>query len=308
MKSPPLVGSAGQALRLDVAPGSGPFGFSRVVSLCALYVLTLRQHLHGKRWMVMGGMFVLSAALVILVRATSPDVQPVALEFVFAFMFIPQAILPLLALVYASGIVRDEQEEQTMTYLLIRPIPKWALYPVKLLATLTTTVVLAAALTVLTYAAIYVGAETGGKNVPLRCLQAASIHALAVVAYCCLFGLISLLTNRALIVGVLYAVLFEGLLANMPFSIRLATVIYYTRLIAYRTLEFVTTFAGGTIVKNDIAAEVWQFDVKKDPGLLEHPQIRTCLTVLLVGSLVCTVVAAILFSQREFHVKTPEKA
>ena len=41
------------------------------------------------------------------------------------------------------GIVQDEQEEQTMTYLLIRPIPKWALYSVKLLATLTTTVILA---------------------------------------------------------------------------------------------------------------------------------------------------------------------
>jgi ABC-type transport system involved in multi-copper enzyme maturation permease subunit len=59
---------------------------------------------------------------------------------VIAFMFIPQAILPLLALVYASGIVRDEQEEQTMTYLLICPIPKWALYLGKLFATLTTTI------------------------------------------------------------------------------------------------------------------------------------------------------------------------
>jgi ABC-2 type transport system permease protein len=312
MKSSRLPGSAAQALRLDVAPAIRPFGLSRLASLWTLYVLTLRQHLHGKRWMVMGGMFLLCAGLVILVRTTSPDVPVLTLEFVFAFLFIPQAILPLLALVYASGIVRDEQEEQTMTYLLIRPIPKWALYTVKLLAMLTTTVVLTTALTALLYAAIYVGADTEGKNVPLRCLQAASIHALAVVAYCCLFGLISLFTKRALIVGVLYALVFEGLLANMPFSIRLATVIYYTRLIAYRTLSFVISVPLGTPANrgqetHDIAAEFWQFDVKRDPGLREHPQIQACVTVLLVASLVCTVVAAFVFSVREFHVKTPEK-
>jgi ABC-2 type transport system permease protein len=313
MKSSPLERSTAEPLPFDVAPASRLFGLSRLTSLWTLYVLTLRQHLHGKRWIVMAGMFLLCAGLVVLVRATSPDVPLVTLEFVFVFLFIPQAILPLLALVYASGIVRDEQEEQTMTYLLIRPIAKWALYAVKLLATLTTTVVLAAALTALIYAAIYVGAEPAGENVPRRCLQAASIHALAVVAYCCLFGLISVFTKRALIVGVLYALVFEGLFANMPFSIRLATVIYYTRLIAYRTLTFSTSALRGTpanhwLETHDIAAEFWQFDVNRDPGLLEHPQIRACVNVLLVSSLVCTVLAAFVFSQREFHVKTPEKA
>jgi ABC-2 type transport system permease protein len=306
MKSSPLAVSANPAVGSDVVLGGRSFALGRLTSLWTLYVLTLRQHLHGKRWMVMGGMFLLTAGLVILVRATSRDVPPIQLEFIFAFLFVPQAILPLLALVYASGIVRDEQEEQTMTYLLIRPIPKWALYTVKLLATLTTTICLAVALTVLIYAAIYLGAESDVVNVPLRCLKAASIHALAVGAYCCLFGLISLLTNRALVLGILYAVLFEGLLANMPFSIRLATVIYYTRLIAYRSLDFITTMPGRRT--NDIAAEVWQLDVKNDPGLLEHPQIRACLLVLLIASLVCTALAAIIFSQREFYVKTPERA
>ena len=57
-------------------------------------MLTCGSTLHGKRWMVMAGLFLLSAGLVILIRATSPDVPPVQLEFIFAFMFIPQAILP----------------------------------------------------------------------------------------------------------------------------------------------------------------------------------------------------------------------
>jgi ABC-2 type transport system permease protein len=287
----------------------GELAFSRWTSLWTLYVLTLRQHLHGRRWMVMAGLFALSAGLVILIRVTAPIVPPLQLEFIIAFMFIPQAILPLLALVYASGIVRDEQEEQTMTYLLIRPIPKWALYLAKLFATLTTTVFLAAAMTVLLYATIYIGAHADWSDVSLRCLKAASVHSLAVATYCCLFGLISLLTSRVLIVGVLYAGFFEGFLANLPFNVRLATVIYYTRLIAYRSLSFVTTLGEGSRTTTiDIAARIWQLNVKEDPGLAQHPQIRACVTVLSAVCLFCAIAAAVLFSQREFYVKTPEKS
>jgi ABC-2 type transport system permease protein len=294
--------------RFDARSDRDPYVSSRFISFWTVYALTLRQHLHGKRWMVIAGMCALCAGLVILVRATAPDVPPLMLEFVFAFMFIPQAILPLVALIYASGIVRDEQEEQTMTYLLIRPIPKWALYALKLFATLTSTVALVVALTFLTYAAVYVGNETSFKDVAYRALQAASIHSLAVVAYCCLFGLISLLTTRTLVVGILYTALFEGAMANMPFSIRLATVIYYTRLIAYRSMQFLVPLPGNSSRTEDLAAVTWQFDVKNDPGLLDHPQTRTCLIVLLGASAACTLIAAILFSVREFHVKTPEKA
>jgi ABC-2 type transport system permease protein len=296
------------ASRFDSPAVRGAPGSSRLVSLWTAYSLTLRQHLHGKRWMVIAGMCVLCAGLVAVVRATAPDVPSVELEFDIAFMFIPQAILPLLALIYASGLVRDEQEEQTLTYLLIRPIPKWALYSLKLFATLTTAVLLVVMLTVLTYVAIYAGAGTSFSEVAPRMLRAAAIHSLAVVTYCCLFGLISLLTKRTLVVGILYVALFEGLLANLPFSIRLATVVYYTRIIAYRTLTFLVPLPNDPSRFNDLAAEVWQFDIKTDPGLVDHPQLRTCLIVLLAASAISTILAAILFSQREFHVKTPEKS
>src|SRR5277367_5755455 len=102
MKPAAVVESPPQTF--DIVPDRGPLGTSRLVSLWTAYALTLRQHLHGKRWMVIAGMCVLCAGLVILVRVTAPDAAPVMLEFNFAFMFIPQAMLPLLALIYASGI------------------------------------------------------------------------------------------------------------------------------------------------------------------------------------------------------------
>jgi ABC-2 type transport system permease protein len=273
--------------------------------LWALYVLTLRQHLHGKRWMVMVLLFLLPAALAILVRSTARDAPSIQLEFVFGFMLIPQAVLPLVAMIYASGIIQDEQEEQTITYLLIRPISKWALYIVKLLATVTTTVLLTAIFTPLTYAAIYIGAKSGVPDIPQRCLNAVLVHSLAVVAYCCIFGLLSLLTKRFLLVGILYIIAIEGVLANFPFGIRLIAVIYYARLIAYRMMDFSWQRPFGAI---NMAAEAWQLDITKDPKLLEHPAMSTCLIVLFAASIVCTLLAAFICSQREFHVKTPEKA
>jgi ABC-2 type transport system permease protein len=274
-------------------------------ALWTLYTFSLRQHRHGKRWIIMAALMLLPAGLALLVRNTAHNVPGVTLEFVFAFMLIPQALLPLVALIYASGMIQDEQEEQTITYLLIRPIPKWALYVTKLLATLTVAVALTVVFTSLTYAVIYWGADSHGQNIPLRCLKACSIHATAVVAYCCLFGLISLMAKRILIVGILYIAIFEGLFANLAFGVRLLTVIYYTRLIAYRTLPFIVSTPFGT---QDFAAETWQLDVRNDPKLLEHPQFGTCLIVLFVGSLVLTALAAFICSRREFYVKTSEKA
>lgn len=273
-------------------------------SLVTLYLMTLRQHLHGKRWMVMMALFLLPAGIALVARFTAPNMPPMALEFVIGFMLIPQALLPLLALIYASGVIQDELEEQTITYLLVRPIPKWALYVMKLLATITTAVALSTVLTVLTYAAIYLGAEHSVEDVPRRCLTAVSVHALAVVAYCSLFGLVSVVSRRAIVSCIAYAAIMEGLLANLPFSIRLATVIYYARLITHRSIEFVEQTSRGPL---DVAGEVWQLDVKVDPHLLEHPQLITCIVVLLTASAVCTLLAALLCMGKEFQVKTPEK-
>jgi ABC-2 type transport system permease protein len=265
--------------------------------------LTLRQHLHGRRWMIVGLVFLTPALLAGLVRATASDAIPREVEFIFVFMFIPQALLPLVALLYGSGIIQDEQEEQTFTYLLIRPIPRWAIYVVKVVATLTTVVVLTATFTTLTYGVIYIGADAGGANVPLRCLQAVGIHCLAVCAYCCLFALISLLTRWSLLLGFLYAALVEGLLANLPFAIRLLTIVYHSRIIAYRSMDFKVHRGTMTI---DVADLAWQLDAKADSNLTNHPSLAVSLTVLLMSCFVFTLLGAYLCSQREFHVKTPE--
>src|SRR5581483_8305190 len=121
--------------------------------------------------------------------------------------------------------------------------------------------------------------DTGGQtDIPLRCLKAVGVHSLAVVAYCCLFGLMSLLTRWTLILGFLYAALVEGLLANLPFAARWLTIIYHCRLIAYLSMEF-TLNVHRMPRQLDMASEAWQLGAETDPQLLEHPALGTCLAV-----------------------------
>jgi ABC-2 type transport system permease protein len=236
---------------------------------------------------------------------TGTGVPSLFLEFVLLWILVPQALLPFVALLYASGIIQDEQEDQTITYLLVRPISKPMIYAVKMAATWTTTILLVVALTVLTYAAIYAGAGADMTTVASRCLKTAAILSLATIAYCCIFGAISLVTKRTLIVGVLYTAIVEGILASLPLSLRWGTIIYYTRIMAYRTLDFVVTWPRGR--QDDVAAAAWFLNTETDPTLAEHPQFSTCVLIVLGVSLVCTVFAGWLCSLREFHVKTPEK-
>jgi len=298
-------GAVAEVEKVEAAPLASKRAGISLASLWTLYALAFRQHMHGRRWMVMGVLFLLPAGLAVLIRATASQAPMIGIEFLLAFMFIPQALLPLIALVYASGIIQDEQEEQTLTYLLIRPIPRWTIYLVKLFATLTTTVLLTSIFTVLTYIAIYAGGGTDFSIVVNRCAKAVAIHDLSVIAYCCLFGLIGLYTKRALIAGILYIGVIEGLLANLPFGIRLITVIYYARIMAYRSMSFVVESHGH---KHDMAENAWQLDVRRDPQLLEHPSMATCAIVLLAASFVFTAFGALICARREFHVKTPEGA
>jgi hypothetical protein len=176
---------------------------------------------------------------------------------------------------------------------------------VKLLAAITAAVFLTVVFTALIYAAVYIGSGQDLHVAAARCLKAISIHSMTVLCYCCLFGLIGMLTRRILVVGILYTVVVEGALANLPFGIRLITVIYYGRIIAYRTLPFVYPTPFGRI--ENIAAETWQLDVLTDPQLVEHPTVGTCISVLLTASVCLAVIGALICGGREFHVKTPEK-
>jgi ABC-2 type transport system permease protein len=258
-------------------------------ALVTLFVLTLRQYARGRRLLVMSLLFLLPCVLAAVVNLASRITTPTQnIQFAFIFNLIPHALAPLAALLYATGIIQDEVEEQTLTYLLLRPLPRWAMFLSKFLATVLMTSVLTAVFTMATYVVIALTAmEPVTLGLIARALKTAGLLALAQVSYCGLFGLLGLFMRRSLFIGVAYIVFFEGLLASIDIVARRLTVMYYFRVLVLRWLE-------------PAMGKEWSID------LTTAPEARTCVLTLLCIGLLSAIFAAFLFAGREYCMKTPE--
>lgn len=262
--------------------------------LWTVFTLTLRQFLRGRRALVLLVLALLPAGLALLVRSIDADGHhhgppKLEIEFVFLFMLIPHALLPLTALLYGSGLILDEQEDQTLTYLLIRPVPKWGLYLAKFLAGVCITSLLTVVFVLITFLAIYVGSPEWWDVFPKRMLATLGVMILSATAYVAVFGALSLLVNRSLIVGFVYIGIVEVLLANIPFAIRQLSVMFYLRVLVLNWLDLDTRMK-----------QEWHI------VLAEAPRPFVCVLILALIAAVATVAATLVFTRREFYVKTPE--
>src|SRR5207248_6362188 len=136
----------------------------------------------GRRLLVLGLLYLLPCALAVLLRSLARPAPPDVLEYALVFTLLPHGLAPLTALLYAAGVVSDEVEEQTLTYLLLRSMPRWAIYLTKLLATWCVTTFLVAVATTALYACVYWGTpELWGDVFPARVARAVGVMALAQV-------------------------------------------------------------------------------------------------------------------------------
>jgi ABC-2 type transport system permease protein len=256
-------------------------------ALLAILNITVARQILGRRLLIFSLLFAMPILFAVLAhRFANPYLADVT-ETVLIFLFIPQALLPLTALLYASGMVQDEVEEQTLTYLLIRPIPRWLIYLVKLVATWLVASVLATVFTAGALVAVYWGVPSfEPEQLVRRAALIATILSSSLFAYVAIFGALSLMIRRSLVVGVGYIVLFEGALANIDFVMRRGTVMYYLRVLSVHWL--------------DLAGSDWSIDPATAPSAI------TCLITQVGIGVGCALLGSCVFSLREFRVKTPE--
>jgi ABC-2 type transport system permease protein len=276
----------------EVAPPR-PAPSAQLSALAALFTLTVRQHTHGRRVLVLGLLYLLPCVLAVILRNLSRPAPPEGMELALVFTLLPHGLAPLTALLYAAGVVSDEVEEQTLTYLLLRSVPRWALYLTKLVATLCVTAVLVAIAVLALYVAIYVGRPEFWSEALPRAGRAVVVMALAQVGYCALFGFLGLYTRRSLIAGIAYIVAVEGFIANMEFVGRSLTVVYYVRTLVLRWLDL----SADQLRR---CQRSWEMtDLEKLPSSGE------CVLVLLGVGAAISVLSALWFARSEFRVKTP---
>jgi ABC-2 type transport system permease protein len=192
--------------------------------------ITLRALLGRARFLVLLGLPVLLVGLAILVTALGADpaawVPPVVLGLGFG------VVLPVTALVIGSGVLGSEIDDGTVVHILTKPLPRREIIFTKLGVAIAVTLVTVGLpmLAVGTIAGSVRGpALQGPGNLGLGLVAGV---ALGTVAYCALFLALSLVTRRPVLLGLVYVIVWEGLLSNILSGTRVLSIEQYSIAVA----------------------------------------------------------------------------
>jgi ABC-2 type transport system permease protein len=188
--------------------------------LTALVDVTVRGMLGRRRAIVM---LILAAIPVLLGVVVTIRGGQVDVDRVLSILII-QTVLPLLALILGTASLGSEVDDGTIVFLLTKPVRRWIVASAKVLVAIAATAIVIVPVTILTGVLV-----AGTDRVALQTTLAFAIAAAAGgAAYAAVFVALSSLTARALLIGLVYVLLWEGALgglleATKSFSIRQAT-------------------------------------------------------------------------------------
>ena len=191
--------------------------------------LTWRQLFARRRAWLAGAIVVLPFLLTFFYRFVSQDGEGDRLVFMMGLNreLVLGVLLPVTAVIFGTTAFGGEIDDGTLIYLLVRPVQRWTVVLVKYLVAALITAVIVSAAEFLAWFAL--------RNAELPWTFAWSFIVAAFVGsliYCALFGFLGLITRRGLIVGLIYAIVFENILARKLVGVRSLSVREYSITIA----------------------------------------------------------------------------
>jgi ABC-2 type transport system permease protein len=169
--------------------------------------VTLRGLLGRRRTLLMLLLVALPVVVGLLVRLTGGRIES---DRILDAMVV-RTVLPLVALVFGTAALGSELEDGTAVYLMIKPIPRWRIIGAKMLVAAGLTVALIMPSTVAA-GVLTSGFGPASVGTAFAFALAASIGG---AAYACAFVALSSFTSRALVVGLGYTMIWEGILAGL---------------------------------------------------------------------------------------------
>ena len=169
--------------------------------------VTLRGLLGRRRTLLMLLLVALPVLVALLVRLSGGRIDT---DRILDAMIV-QTVLPLVALVFGTAALGSELEDGTAVYLMIKPVPRWRIIGAKMIVAAGLTVALIMPSTVAA-GLLAGGFGSASLSTTFAFALAASIGG---IAYACAFVAFSAFTSRALVVGLGYTMIWEGLLAGL---------------------------------------------------------------------------------------------
>lgn len=148
------------------------------------------------------------------------------------------AVLPVLALIVGASVLGSEIDDGTAVHTLAKPLPRREIVFSKLLvAFVVTTLAVGAGM-------FLAGLVAGSARLGLGLLAGTAV---GVLAYTALFLAVSVLTRRPVLVGLVYILVWEGLLTNLLSGTRVLSIQHYAVSVANRAAA-TDLFAGSLSV------------------------------------------------------------
>ena len=178
--------------------------------------ITARGLLGRRRVLLLLPLPVLLIGLALICRAYDVDAsqwgQPVVVGLGLAVM------LPVVALIVGTGVLGSEVDDGTIIHILTKPLPRRDIILAKLLVAAGVTAVTTAVPLFIT------GVLADSVRFGLALVVGAAVGALA---YTALFLLLSLLTRRPVLLGLVYILVWEGLLGRFMTGTRVLSIEQY---------------------------------------------------------------------------------
>ncbi len=136
-------------------------------------------------------------------------------------------IVPVLGVFYGTALIADEVDDRTITYLFTRPIPRKAVLLGKYLAYLVCTVLMVLPSMMLVF---FLVVPTGGGGIAAAfpdLVADLAMLAIGLAAYGAVFALVGCTLKRPLVIGLVFAFLWEPGTMLLPGYLKRATVAYY---------------------------------------------------------------------------------
>ncbi len=122
-------------------------------------------------------------------------------------------VVPLVALLATSGLLAPEIDDGSIAYLLAKPISRYTIVVSKLLVAAACALVFAALPVLVAGLILRTDAPSFAVGFAVGALAGG-------VAYCALFALLSVMTRHAVVIGLIYLLVWEGLLGGLLDGVR----------------------------------------------------------------------------------------
>jgi len=195
----------------------------------AIVGVTFRSLLSRRRSLLVLLFVLLPIGLALFVRAVGVHEDPNSIATVFLDTFVVHVVLPLVALLFGTATLGTEIDDGTIVYLLAKPIPRWEILAAKLLVAEVATLALVVPSTLVTGVVLLGGVAGANTSLAWAYTVGAAVGA---VVYVAIFVAMSVITSRALVLGLVYILIWEGFLAGLFAGTRNLSVREYTLSIA----------------------------------------------------------------------------